>query len=129
MGCNLNLRITNTYSTNTSQVLPKSSGNGRKLSRSRTAVTVGIAFDIPKQRCEPLGDPRFLYARFRERPLKKTIFVLLISVLLAPSGMGAAQGDVTAPIHQFIDGFNRGHVKSAYAAYATGDIIIVDEFA
>ena len=61
--------------------------------------------------------------------MKKIIFVLLISVLLAPSGMVAAQGDVTAPIHQFIDGFNRGDVKSAYAAYATGDIIIVDEFA
>jgi hypothetical protein len=36
---------------------------------------------------------------------------------------------VTAPIRQFIDGFNKGDVKSAYAAYATGDITIVDEFA
>ena len=36
---------------------------------------------------------------------------------------------MTAPIHQFIDRFNTGDTKSAFAAYATGDIAIVDEFA
>ena len=41
----------------------------------------------------------------------------------------AAAADVTVPIHQFIDGFNTGDTKAAYAAYATGDIVIVDEFA
>ena len=61
--------------------------------------------------------------------MKKAILALLASVLLAPAAMLAALGDVTAPIHQFIDGFNTGDVKSASAAYATGDIVIVDEFA
>jgi ketosteroid isomerase-like protein len=62
--------------------------------------------------------------------MKKVILALLASVLLVPAGMAAAPGDVTAPIRQFIDGFNTGDVKSAYAAYATtGDILIVDEFA
>jgi hypothetical protein len=60
--------------------------------------------------------------------MKKAIFALLASVLLVPA-VAAAAGDVTVPIRQFIDGFNTGDVKSAYAAYATGDIVIVDEFA
>jgi len=33
------------------------------------------------------------------------------------------------PICQFIDGFNTGDTKSAFAAYAPGDILIIDEFA
>jgi Domain of unknown function (DUF4440) len=61
--------------------------------------------------------------------LKKLMFALLMSVLFVPLAMRAATGDVTVPIRQFIDGFNTGDVKSAYAAYATGDILIVDEFA
>ncbi len=60
--------------------------------------------------------------------MKKAIFALLASILI-PVAFAAAPGDVTAPIHQFIDGFNSGDTKSAYAAYATGDIMIVDEFA
>ncbi len=61
--------------------------------------------------------------------MNKAIFVLLASVLLVHAAMRAATGDVTVPIRQFIDGFNTGDVKSAYAAYAKGDILIVDEFA
>ena len=61
--------------------------------------------------------------------MNKAIFVLLASVLLVHAAMRAATGDVTVPIRQFIDGFNTGNVKSAYAAYAKGDILIVDEFA
>jgi hypothetical protein len=52
-----------------------------------------------------------------------------MSILLVPSFVSAATPDVTAPIRQFIDGFNTGDTKSAYAAYSTGDITIVDEFA
>ncbi|MGC1372485.1 MAG: nuclear transport factor 2 family protein [Candidatus Sulfotelmatobacter sp.] len=59
----------------------------------------------------------------------KMIVILLSSVLLGATAMAAASRDVTIPIHQFIDGFNTGDVQSAYAAYATGDITIVDEFA
>ena len=63
--------------------------------------------------------------------MNKTVAVLvLLACLLQPhAAFGAGSGDVTTPIHQFIDGFNTGDVKSAYAAYATGDIVIVDEFA
>ncbi len=60
--------------------------------------------------------------------MRKIIFTLLVSLLAVP-GMSAATPDVTAPIRQFIDGFNTGDTKSAYASYATGDITIVDEFA
>ena len=61
--------------------------------------------------------------------MDKTILALLAIVLIVPSAMAATAADVTIPIHQFIDGFNTGDVKSAYAAYASGDIVIVDEFA
>lgn len=60
--------------------------------------------------------------------MKKTIVALFACILLASAAMAADPGDVTAPIHQFIDGFNTGDTKSAYAAYATGDITIIDEF-
>jgi len=64
--------------------------------------------------------------------MKKAILLipaLFASALLPPVTMAATPADVTAPIYQFIDGFNAGDVKSAYAAYATGDVTIVDEFA
>jgi hypothetical protein len=61
--------------------------------------------------------------------MRKTILALMASVLLAPAGISALTADVTAPIHQFIDGFNSGDTKSAFAAYAAGGIMIVDEFA
>lgn len=60
--------------------------------------------------------------------MRKLMLVLLASILVVPVLLAAA-ADVTAPIRQFIDGFNQGDTKSAYAAYATGDIMIVDEFA
>ena len=61
--------------------------------------------------------------------MKKIVFALALSILIAPSAMWAATPDVTVPIHQFIDGFNKGDTTSAYAAYTTGEITIVDEFA
>src|SRR5579863_4716643 len=61
--------------------------------------------------------------------MKKVILAVLASILLVPVAIAAAPSDVTVPIRPFIDGFNTGDVKSAYAAYATGDILIVDEFA
>lgn len=61
--------------------------------------------------------------------MKKTILALLAIVLLAPAALAAAGSDVTAPIRQFIDGFNSGDTKSAFATYAKGDITIIDEFA
>jgi hypothetical protein len=61
--------------------------------------------------------------------MRKTLLALIASVLLASSALAATPGDVTTPIKQFIDGFNTGDVKSAYAAYAPGTITIIDEFA
>ena len=63
--------------------------------------------------------------------MRKTVVVLILlfSFPLTHAAFAAGRGDVTAPIHQFIDGFNTSDVKSAYAAYTTGDIVIVDEFA
>jgi hypothetical protein len=65
----------------------------------------------------------------RKDLLRKAILALLVSLPIVLSGTSAASSDVTAPIHQFIDGFNNGDTKSAFAAYSTGDITIVDEFA
>jgi len=54
---------------------------------------------------------------------------LFVAVLCAPAAIPARQDDVSAPVRQFIDGFNTGNVQSAFAAYTTGQIIIVDEYA
>jgi ketosteroid isomerase-like protein len=62
-------------------------------------------------------------------PLKKTLVGLLLAGLVWLPALAAAGDDVTAPIHQFIDGFNKGDTKSGYAAYASGSVSITDEFA
>ena len=61
--------------------------------------------------------------------MKSAVLALLASALFAPAALAAAPSDVTVPIRQFIEGFNNGDLKSAYASLATGDITIVDEFA
>ncbi len=61
--------------------------------------------------------------------MRKTLLALIACVLLVPAAMAAGPGDVTAPIKQFIDGFNTGDTKTAYAAYAPGMVTIIDEFA
>ena len=61
--------------------------------------------------------------------MKVASLALLAGVLCSPAVHAAAPSDPTAPICQFIDGFNNGDLKAAYAALATGDITIVDEFA
>lgn len=61
--------------------------------------------------------------------MKLAVIALLFGILCAPGAVGAGQDDVSAPVRQFIDGFNTGNVQSAFAAYATGSITIVDEFA
>ena len=59
----------------------------------------------------------------------RSFLFLLAGVLLMPVAGAASNSELTAPIHQFIDGFNSGDTKSAYAAYASGSISIIDEFA
>jgi hypothetical protein len=60
--------------------------------------------------------------------MKQVVIVLLAGVLCAPA-VPASRDEVSAPARQFIDGFNTGNVQAAFAAYATGPITIVDEFA
>jgi SnoaL-like domain len=59
--------------------------------------------------------------------MKVGAFVLLACAF--PVSAALAAGDVTASIHQFIDGFNNGDQRAAFAAYASGTVTIVDEFA
>ncbi len=61
--------------------------------------------------------------------MKQAVIVLLALALCSSAAGPAGQDDVSAPVRQFIDGFNTGNVESAFAAYATGAITIVDEFA
>ncbi|HXV00249.1 MAG TPA: hypothetical protein VG166_07110, partial [Caulobacteraceae bacterium] len=39
----------------------------------------------------------------------------------------AAADPLTAPIHQFIDAFDKGDTKTAAGAYAVGGVTIIDE--
>lgn len=61
--------------------------------------------------------------------MKQVIIALLALVLGASPALFASQDDVTAPVRQFIDGFNTGDVQAAFAQYANGAVTIVDEFA
>jgi len=61
--------------------------------------------------------------------MKHALAVLLVLVLCAPAAVPAGKEDISAPVRQFIDGFNSGNVDSAYAAYASGPVTIIDEFA
>src|SRR5579884_636246 len=91
-----------------------------------------------EQRCSPLGrvstgswaNARVPFESFRLHqggPMRKLVLALLVSMLVAPA-MTAAAADPTTAIRQFLDAFNSGDMKSANAAYATGDLMIVDEF-
>lgn len=51
----------------------------------------------------------------------------LVVVMTAGTASASDQADVMATAHQFIDGFNKGDVKSALAACAS-PVSIVDEF-
>jgi hypothetical protein len=94
-------------------------------------ISFGVVFFIDKQNCDarllkpalvPRGGSR------RER-MRNSILALFAGALRDPSAVAAAQSDVAAPIRQFTDGFNSGDTKSAFAAYAEGDVQIIDEFA
>ena len=61
--------------------------------------------------------------------MTRTALGLIAGMLLAATGVAATPDDTMKPIRQFIDGFNSGETRSAYAAYAGVDIAIVDEFA
>lgn len=61
--------------------------------------------------------------------MNKTHATLAFALLLLVPGLAAAsdQTDVMAPVHQFVDGFNKGDTASALAACAE-QTSIIDEF-
>jgi ketosteroid isomerase-like protein len=59
--------------------------------------------------------------------MRKLFLVLAVSVLVAAPATADDKTDVMVPVHQFIDGFNKGDVKSAVAACAD-QTSIIDEF-
>jgi ketosteroid isomerase-like protein len=60
--------------------------------------------------------------------MHKLSLALAVTILAAAPAAATDQADVMAPIYQFIDGFNKGDVKSAVAACAD-QTSIIDEFA
>jgi hypothetical protein len=52
---------------------------------------------------------------------------MVVAVLLTAAPAMAADTGPTAPIHQFIDGFNKGDVAAAKAAHDPAGVTIVDE--
>lgn len=59
--------------------------------------------------------------------MKKVLFTLAGFMLCGPVARAAAN-DVVAPVIQFISAFNAGDTKTAFATYAAGDVLIIDEF-
>jgi hypothetical protein len=65
--------------------------------------------------------------------MRRLAFALTLAVLAAGQASALAQtpasarADVLAPIHQFVDGFNKGDTKTALAACAD-QTSIIDEF-
>jgi hypothetical protein len=60
--------------------------------------------------------------------MRKLSFGLALMLSIATPAVASDQSDVMKPIHQFIDGFNKGDVNSALAACAD-ETSIIDEFA
>jgi len=59
--------------------------------------------------------------------MPKALVVLAAVIMAAAPNALAQQKDVMAPVHQFVDGFNKGDTKSALAACAE-QTSIIDEF-
>jgi hypothetical protein len=61
--------------------------------------------------------------------MRKFVVALALVLLLVPAGFAAGTPDVMTPIRQLVDAFNTGDIKTADAAYSSGTVTIVDEFA
>jgi len=57
----------------------------------------------------------------------KALFALVLIALTTSQRAVSQQKEVMVPVHQFVDGFNKGDVKSAVAACAD-QTSIIDEF-
>jgi ketosteroid isomerase-like protein len=60
--------------------------------------------------------------------IMRNLGIVLGAVILATSAFASEQSEVMAPVHQFVDGFNKGDVQSALAACAD-EVYVIDEFA
>jgi len=60
---------------------------------------------------------------------RRLLAAFAVFIFVSPVLAAASYGNVMTPISQFINGFNTGDTKSAFAAYAHGDILVIDEFA
>lgn len=56
-----------------------------------------------------------------------TLGLLAAASLFSAADAAPAGTKLTAPIHQFIDNFDKGDQKAAAAAFATGGLTIIDE--
>jgi len=59
--------------------------------------------------------------------MQKIFIALVVAVLAAGPAVSSENTDVMVPVHQFVDGFNKGDVKTAVAACAD-QTSIIDEF-
>ena len=59
--------------------------------------------------------------------MNKIFVALTIAILGSGSAVASQEKEATVPVHQFVDGFNKGDTKSAIAACAERTSII-DEF-
>lgn len=57
----------------------------------------------------------------------RTLLPAILLVVLGATGAGAASADLAAPIHQFVDSFNKGDIKTAEAAHSATGLVIIDE--
>jgi ketosteroid isomerase-like protein len=62
-----------------------------------------------------------------EERMRTLLFAFAIAIVSAAPAFASDQTDVMVPIHQFVDGFNKGDAKSALAACAE-ETSIIDEF-
>jgi ketosteroid isomerase-like protein len=53
--------------------------------------------------------------------------LLATAMLAGAPALAATEAELAAPIHQFVDSFNKGDLAGAAAAYAQTDLTIVDE--
>lgn len=63
-----------------------------------------------------------------KRRMNKILIALVMAILAAGPAAASEATDVMATVHQFIDGFNKGDIKSALAACAE-QTSIIDDFA
>lgn len=61
--------------------------------------------------------------------MKLTVAALIALLTATAPALAAPASDPAQPLRTFLDSFNKGDERAAYAAYAKGSIAIIDEFA